>query len=147
MRVMRGADFAGSVFIMTDVAILSSSDMFADLLMLVRTDNHRSEQPADTVASAPRILPEEAEETEVDLHHYVAHKPGRVLLHMQFPDIITVVTDFVQSHGFYAQSRRRSQVGRSMDVSLEDIQAHLMDKIPKLRAAWHLSNSHSPTFH
>ena len=44
-----------------------------------------------------------------------------------------MVTDFIQSHGIAAQSRRRSQAGNSMGVSLEDVRAHIKEKVLELK--------------
>ena len=76
---------------------------------------------------------EAGKEPECEIVHHVPLKPGCKPLHQQFPEIITLITDYVQLHGFSAQSRRRSQVGNSMGVSLRDLQDHLKEKIPQLK--------------
>ena len=65
-------------------------------------------------------------------HHLPSSKPGRKPLHQQFPEIVTIVTDFVQQHGFAAESRRRTSVGNAMGVTLAEIKAHVLSKIPQL---------------
>lgn len=57
---------------------------------------------------------------------------GRPSLISQFPQIPDLVTDFLKQHGFAAHSRRRSGIGSTCGVSLEDIRKHLLAKIPQL---------------
>ena len=90
-------------------------DSFADLLLL------------DTPVDSEAYNKEDTEGEEPQMVHHVHLKPGRKPLSEQFPEIVTLVTDYVQQHGFSAQSRRRSQVGNSMGVTLKDLQVHLKE--------------------
>ena len=60
-------------------------------------------------------------------------RPGPKPFFEQFPELITVVTDFVKLHGFSAEARRRSSVGNMVGVSLKDIVEHVKQKIPELK--------------
>ena len=106
---------------MAAFSLLASGDTFVDLLLLCEP----SQSPG---ASARR------EEPDSVYHHLPRAQPGRKTIHSQFPEIVTVVTDFIQSHGFSAQSRRRNSTGNSMGVSLADIQAHILTKVPSLKS-------------
>ena len=73
-------------------------------------------------------------DTTQPFHHHPQLRPGRKPVHEIYPEIVTTVTDFIQSHGFSAQSRRRSSVGNSMGVTLAEIQTHIIKHIPELKA-------------
>ena len=96
-------------------------DSFADLLLLDTPVDSEADNKEDTEGEEPQVV------------HHVHLKPGRKPLTEQFSEIVTLVTDYVQLHGFSAQSRRRSQVGNSMGVTLKDLQVHLKEKIPELK--------------
>ena len=96
-------------------------DSFADLLLLDTPVDSEADNKEDTEGEEPQVV------------HHVHLKPGRKPLSEQFPEIVTLVTDYVQLHGFSAQSRRRSQVGNSMGVTLKDLQVHLKENIPELK--------------
>ena len=88
-------------------------DSFGDLLLLDGPVN------ADCVsAEADNSETSTGGAEEPQVVHHVPLKPGPKPLHKQFPEIVTLVTDYVQLHGFSAQSHRRSQVGNSMGVTL-----------------------------
>jgi hypothetical protein len=43
----------------------------------------------------------------------------------QHPEIVHTVKDFVESHGFSAQERRRTDVGNSTGVTLQQVVHHV----------------------
>ena len=108
---------------MTEFSFLNGVDTFADLLLL--EDGER--QVEETRASNP------TQQLESGPVHHAAQKPGRIPLHQAFPEIVTTVTDFIQTHGFSAQSRRRTMTVNSMGVTLSDIRSHLLKQFPALR--------------
>ena len=90
-------------------------DSFADLLLLDTPVDSEADNKEDTEGEEPQVV------------HHVHLKPGRKPLSEQFPEIVTLVTDYVQLHGFSAQSRRRSQVEYSfIDRKLWSYVCHLM---------------------
>lgn len=58
---------------------------------------------------------------------------GRPRKHEQFPAIVRHTLDFISSHGFSAQERRRTDTANSSGVTLAEIRKYLMDKIPELK--------------
>ena len=108
---------------------------FADLLLLDRTVN-ADWQSAELDKNETSMGGEE----EPQVVHHVPLKPRPKPLHKQYPEIVTLVTDYVQWHDFSAQSRPRSQVGNSMGVTLQDLQHHLKKKLPPLKRR-HISRS------
>eukprot|EP00117_Sycon_ciliatum_P025801 scpid112226/ scgid21331/ len=74
--------------------------------------------------------------TDVDTdvyHHQPQQKPGRQPIFETHPELVGIVTEYIQNHGFSAQSRRRSTVGNDMGVSLTDIREHVMKRMPEVR--------------
>ena len=72
--------------------------------------------------------------TQEPVYSYLPRqRPRQKPLYQQFPDIVTLVTDFLQAHGFAAEARRRSCIGNAMGVTLAGIQEHLKAKIPQLK--------------
>ena len=57
---------------------------------------------------------------------------GRKPLWQQFPTLITVVEDFIKTHSFLADGRRRKSTGTGTGVSLEQIRVHALKAVPGL---------------
>jgi hypothetical protein len=57
---------------------------------------------------------------------------GRPAKHKEFPLLVNTAKDFIESHGYSAQSRRRSNVAQSSGVSLRQIQKHVLDNVDGL---------------
>ena len=56
-------------------------------------------------------------------------RPGPVPLQRKYPQLLTVIMDFVKLHGFAAHVRRRTGTSTSCGVSLEDIQKHVLQNV------------------
>ena len=106
---------------MHEFLLNATGDTFADMLTLDSPVSGGEQKNTEGAASASDVF-----------HHLPSSKPGRKHLHQQFPEIVTIVTDFVQQHGFAAESRRRTSVGNAMGVTLADIKAHVLSKFPHL---------------
>lgn len=106
---------------MHEFSLMAHGDTFADLLLLDVEDNVLEEQQGEEPPQAAEVF-----------NHLPRQKPGRKPLHMQYPEIVTIVTDFIQLHGFAAESRRRSTVGNAMGVTLAELKAHVLSKVPSL---------------
>lgn len=73
----------------------------------------------------------------INMKHIPKNKPekiGRTPLNIKYPQIVNLATNFIQLHGFAAQQRRRTEVGNSAGVSLEQIRRHILSKIPELKS-------------
>lgn len=57
-------------------------------------------------------------------------KRGRKSLTSMFPNIVPTAKDFIEEHGYQADSRRRCDTARSSGVTLDQIKNKLVDKIP-----------------
>lgn len=55
-------------------------------------------------------------------------------MNIKYPQIVNLATNFIQLHGCAAQQRRRTEVGNSAGVSLEQIRCHILSKIPELKS-------------
>lgn len=123
LSVCRGSLQSSILVNMKEFTLLNGADTFAELLLLddgeQQVEETRAQNPTQHLENGPL--------------HYVPQKPGRIPLHQAFPEIVTTVTDFIQTHGFSAQSRRRSQTGNSMGVTLSDIRSHLLEQFPALK--------------
>ena len=133
MKVMCGGDLMALLLVsLADSTPLSSGDTFADLILLSGSGPEADAaeptagyvEPSNAFITAP---------DDIELEHHTHRKLGRVPLCQQFQEIVTLVTAFISSHEFAAQSRRRSQVGNSMGVSLEDVRAHIKEKVPEMK--------------
>ncbi|VDI30459.1 Hypothetical predicted protein [Mytilus galloprovincialis] len=60
-------------------------------------------------------------------------KRGRKSLTSMFPNIVPTAKDFIEEHGYQADSRRRCDTARSSGVTLDQIKNKLVDKIPGLK--------------
>ena len=58
---------------------------------------------------------------------------GRPSLVSKFPTIVSISTSFIKANGYSAHERRREEVGK-VDVSLQEIRAHLLSTVPGLRS-------------
>ena len=58
---------------------------------------------------------------------------GRIGIEKIFPSISDVATEFIKSHGFCAQERRRSSTITTSGVSIKEIREHLLKTIPGLK--------------
>ena len=106
---------------MTEFSLLADGDTFVDLLLLC-DPSHRPERST-------------SEDTSEHVYHHLPRaRSGRRSIHDQDPEIVTIVTDFIQSHGFLVQARRRNATRNSMGVSLADIQSHILTKLPSLHS-------------
>ena len=106
---------------MHEFSLNATGDTFADMLTLDSPVSDGEQKNTEGAASASDVF-----------HHLPSSKPGRKPLHQQFPEIVTIVTDFVQQRGFAAESRRRTSVGNAMGVTLAEKKAHVLSKIPQL---------------
>ena len=64
---------------------------------------------------------------------FMYRKTGPVPLQKQYPELLTVMMEFIRLHGFAAHMRRREGTGTSCGVSLEDIRAHVMRNVDRLK--------------
>lgn len=93
-----------------DFTFSANNDTFAGLFLLSSTTPAAAvaDQQSETQA-APKITAElPAAEACADnvpvYHHLPMQRPGPQPLHQQFPHLVTFVTQFMQTHGFSAQS-------------------------------------------
>ena len=62
-----------------------------------------------------------------------ALKPGAIRKDYQHPELVEVTKDFIKTHGFSAQNRRRSETANSSGVSLTQITTHVKRLIPTIK--------------
>ena len=101
---------------------LLARDTFADLLLPDTAD----QQVTQHDIGQPLL------QTTPVFHHRPQHQPGRKALHVQLPEIVSLVTDYIQLHRFTAESRRRSTVGNAVVVTLDEVRADLLSNVPGL---------------
>ena len=58
--------------------------------------------------------------------------PGPVSMQQTYPQLLTVMMDYIKLHGFAAHARRRTGTSTSCGVRLEDIRQHLMQNVEGL---------------
>lgn len=75
-------------------SLLAQGDTFADLLLLDTADQQVTQ----------RDIGQPLLQTTPVFHHRPQQQPGRKALHVQYPEIVTLVTDYSQLHGFAAES-------------------------------------------
>ena len=74
----------------------------------------RQGEPQTMSSSAPQ-----ASDANIPVvHHRPQLKPGRRPYYMEFPQLVTTVSDFVKLHGYAAEARRRTTVRNAILVSL-----------------------------
>jgi len=61
------------------------------------------------------------------------NESGQPSLVSKFPEIPYAICEFIKSHGYKAQEKRRNDDFESCGVSLEDIRLHLLASVPNLR--------------
>ena len=59
-------------------------------------------------------------------------KPGPVPLQTKFPQLLTVMLDFIKLHGFAAHMRRHTGTSTSCGVSLNEIREHVLNNVEGL---------------
>ena len=76
----------------------------------------------------------EGAETVVDIDSVIDNdgRKGKPL-HLNSPQILDVVAEFIKQHGFSAQNRRRTETGYSTGVTVKQIQQHLYTNYPELK--------------
>ena len=92
---------------MHDFSFPAQGDTFLDLLLLDQEDKQDTQAHGSTEGQS-------LEQTMAVYNHLPQCKPGRKPLHTQYPEIVTLVNDFIQIHGFAAESRAfdKSKVGQ-----------------------------------
>ena len=133
MRVSRVTDQRCVLSNMNDFSLLARGDTFADIFCLCEDvavqEPVRQGEPQTMSSSAPQ-----ASDANIPMvHHRPQLKPGRRPYYMEFPELVTTVSDFVKLHGYAAEARRRTTVGNAMGVSLADIVQHVKEQITELK--------------
>ncbi|XP_065905841.1 uncharacterized protein [Dysidea avara] len=59
-------------------------------------------------------------------------QPGPIPLQTKFPQLLTVMLDFIKLHGFAAHMRRRSATSTTCGVGLNDIREHVLKNVEGL---------------
>lgn len=124
---------------------LLSLDTFADIFLLADVADKNSSVLQDE-NQAPKQHVAYSNPESVDLPtacQLPRLRPGPKPFFEQFPELVTVVTDFVKLHGFSAEARRRSSVGNMMGVSLKDIVEQAEDTRAERKG--HITTYHSPS--
>jgi hypothetical protein len=117
---------------LADFTLSAGGDTFADLFLLANPSDCQDDEK-HLAGSPVHVAVTEEPEDDDTYCHLPKHKPGPVPVYQQFPDLVLVVTEFIQSHGFSAQNRRRNEIGNAMGVTLAEIQGHVMEKMPELK--------------
>ena len=81
-------------------------DTLADLLLLATPED-------DTKISMEDVLKDfekEDIEEEINIDHYIPEKPGRKPFHQIYPNLVQIVLEKIEQHGYSAQARRRTEV-------------------------------------
>ena len=105
---------------MADFTLDRVGNTFADIVML--SEEKVNVSPSDSVSGSSVA------------DHLPRGRHGPKPMYQTIPEVVIVVTDFLQQHGFAAQSRRRSATGNALGVSLAEIRSHLLKTVPALRA-------------
>ena len=100
--------------------LMVNGELFDEILTMDDTV-HAVPVPVASIDSSERVV------EQVD-----KQQPGRVPLIEQYPQIVSMTTEFIRANGFKAQERRRTETG-SCGVTLEQIRKHLVDNIPGLK--------------
>ena len=104
-----------------DMHELMVNGELVDEILTMDDTLHTVPVPVASIDSSERVV------EQVD-----KQQPGRVPLIEQYPQIVSMTTEFIRANGFKAQKRRRTETG-SCGVTLEQIRKHLIDNIPGLK--------------
>ena len=91
---------------------------------LVTLDQDSTQGPSEDTKVAEELPNKEG------IFYYT--KTGPTPLEERYPQLLTVIMDFIQLHGFAAHVRRRSTTATSCGVRIEDIRKHVMQNVEGL---------------
>ena len=111
-----------------DFTFSAGVDKFADLFLLANPSDCQDNEKH--LVHVPITGEPEADKAYC---HLPKRKPVPVPVYQHFSHLVQIVTEFIQSHNFSAQSRRRNETGNAMGVTLAQIQGHVIEKIPELK--------------
>ena len=92
--------------------------------VIIPTSKHISGVGSSASSGKPIVIPK---------YQKPSNAKGRPARHKEFPTLVKSAKDFIEAHGFSAQSRRRSDVATSSGVTLKQVQDHLLDNVEGLK--------------
>lgn len=110
---------SGTQYVLIDFhEMVFRPNMVAELLQLDLPDKHTEE-------ASTTVNPEKEGSFFYD-------KTGPKPLQEKYPELLTVMLDFIQMHGFAAHARRRTGTATSCGVRLEDVRTHVIANVDGL---------------
>ena len=85
-----------------------------------------------TIDQHPQIDEANVDEVANDIGAFINKKTGPDPLQKKYPELLTVMMDFIKLHGFGAHIRRRTGTATSCGVKLEDIRQHVLKNVEGL---------------
>lgn len=91
-----------------------------------------------------QLLTLDLPESDTELQHeqellpqegvFYYQKTGPIPMQQKYPQLLTVMIDFIKLHGFAAHARRRTGTASSCGVRLEDIRQHVLNHVEGLES-------------
>ena len=107
-------------------------DTFAQLLTMAKDSEETTHQVINDIKVANDEVCD-SEHVEL-LKNTNIRKPGVKPLYMKYPSLCTTLLQFIEQHGFEAQSRRRSEIG-TCGCTLQILLDHAKENIPGFSAS------------
>jgi hypothetical protein len=91
-----------------------------------------------------QLLTLDLPESDTELQHeqellpqegvFYYQKTGPISMQQKYPQLLTVMIDFIKLHGFAAHARRRTGTASSCGVRLEDVRQHVLNHVEGLES-------------